>query len=570
MQQLLELLARPLAIAAQLRATNRQAFNLIIAALTLAAVLLGGFYLLDPGAPEILASNLSPADRTVIALMLRRRGIPFTLGPDSVSVPSRRFEQAEQVLAASPGFAGGGEGFSLFDRGGFGQSDFDQQVDYQRSLQGELERTIMQIRGIENARVMLAMGRPSPFALGDGDTAHASVMITTVPGATLDSTTARAIAHLVANSVRGLSADNVSVTNQNGTILYPPDHNGELGEAIRLRNQLEHRLRDKVSALLSRIMGKNRYAVEVSVAVDTSRITKREETYGKGTAPAVLSEEHAVSPASLARLAAGIPGLTSNLPVPTPKPTPAANAPNASQAKAAAAAKTVASPNYASKDIVKYKPSSRMISSISSPIRIKRISVAAVLDGTYDGGHFKPLSKERLAEIKGLLAAAVGAQPGRGDSIDVQSAALSQPYVPPVPNPVTELRSLFSNPLYLYGAIGAGLLLVLVFLWLGVRMIKRLFQRRPEQVTVFEQPAAAQPTQLQGPSTEPVAASSAGAGAAMPATSEAIAELRSRINEAVENNPDAATEILRRWLSQANGNGNGANHEASAEGAGEA
>jgi len=192
-----------------------------------------------------------------------------------------------------------------------------------------------------------------------------------------------------------------------------------------------------------------------------------------------------------------------------------------------------------------------------------------VLDGTYEGGHFKPLSKERLGEIKGLLAAAVGAEPGRGDSIDVQSAALSQPYVPPVPNPVTELRSLFGNPLYLYGAIGAGLLLVLALLWLGVRMIKRFFQRRPEQVTVFEQPAAAaQPAQLQVPSTEPVAASSAGVGAATPATSEALAELRSRINEAVENNPDAATEILRRWLSQTNGNG--ANHEAPAEGAGEA
>lgn len=574
MQPLLELFARPLAAIARLRAANRQAFNLIVGALVLAAVLLGVFYAFNPGAPEILASNLSPADRTALALMLRRRAIPFTLGTDSISVPARHFEQAEHVLAASPGFAGGSEGFSLFDRAGFGQSDFDQQVDYQRSLQGELERTIMQIRGVDNARVMLAMGRPSPFALGDGDTAHASVMVTTAPGAMLDSSTARAIAHLVANSVRGLSPDNVSVTNQNGAILYPPDHNGEMGEAVQLRNQLELRLQHKVSALLSRIMGKDRYAVEVSVAVDTSRTTSRQEIYGNGHGPTVLSEEHSVSPPGIGQLAMGIPGLTSNLPVPTPAPTPAAanppNAagPNARQNKNPAANSTATATDLARKDIVNYRPSSRMVSSVSSPVRIKRISVAAVLDGTYESGHFMPLSAQRLAEIKSLLAAAVGAQPERGDSIDVQSAALSQPYVPPVPNPVTQLRSLFSNPLYLYGAIGVGLLLVLALLWLVVRMIKRLFNRAPAQATLSEQSAAAaQPPILAG---EPAWIESSVSTDKPAAPSDAIADLRSRVNKAVERDPDVATEVLRRWLAQVDDHGNGAHHEATADGSGEA
>ena len=99
---------------------------------------------------------------------------------------------------------------------------------------------------------------------------------------------------------------------------------------------------------------------------------------------------------------------------------------------------------------------------VTAPVRIKRISVAAVLDGTYDGGHFKPLDAERLKSIQNLVAAAVGADLERGDLVDIQSAALSQPYVPPVPNPVTQLRSLMADPVHLYGAIGAGFFLLIV------------------------------------------------------------------------------------------------------------
>src|SRR5579872_2153500 len=139
------------------RASNRQLFNLIAAALSLGALICALLYLLNPGAPIVLASNLSAADRTALALRLRRQRIDFTLGADSISVPSGQITQARRLLDSSPGFSGGMEGFGLFDRSTMGQSDFDEQVNYQRSLQGEIERTLMDIRGIDNARVMLAM-----------------------------------------------------------------------------------------------------------------------------------------------------------------------------------------------------------------------------------------------------------------------------------------------------------------------------------------------------------------------------------------------------------------------------
>ena len=253
-------------------------------------------YFINPGAPVVLVANLNPADRTALALRLRRHDIKFTLGADSITVGSRDVSQARTLLQSSPGFSGGSEDFTLFDRSTMGQSDFDEQVNYQRSLQGELERTIMDIHGIDSARVMLAMGRPSPFALGPSEAERASVMLTTAPGATIDAAMAAAIAHLVATSVRGLEPDSITVTGNDGAVLYPPQKNdGELGEAMRLRNDFEHRLEGKVSTLLSRIMGENRYAVQIAVDVDASHVTSNETQYGKGDTT-VLSEEHSQTP----------------------------------------------------------------------------------------------------------------------------------------------------------------------------------------------------------------------------------------------------------------------------------
>src|SRR5208283_2199165 len=469
MKQLQEYFNQVLALIADFRGRNRQLFNLIAGTLGFALAIGAALYVINPGAPVVLVANLNPADRTALALRLRRHDIKFSLGPDSITVPSREFTSAHALLESSPGFSGGSEDFSLFDHSTMGQSDFDEQVNYQRSLQGELERTIMDIRGIDSARVMLAMGRPSPFAMGPAEAERASVMLTTAPGATVDTTMAAAIAHLVATSVRGLDVNSITVTGNDGAVLFPTsNHDGELGEALRLRNDFEHRLESKVGSLLERVMGNGRYAVQVAVDIDASRVTSTDKLYGKGD-QAVVSEEHSQTPAG-ASAVGGIPGLTSNLPIANPNPKPGADTlpppttdddaavkDDASAAKTAAAktetaSKTSTADTLSTKSIVNYQPSLRETNTVTAPVRIKRISVAAVLDGTYDGGHFKPLDAERLKSIQNLVAAAVGADLERGDLVDIQSAALSQPYVPPVPNPVTQLRSLMADPLHLYSA----------------------------------------------------------------------------------------------------------------------
>jgi flagellar M-ring protein FliF len=583
MQQLQKFLSAMIKAIGTFREGNRQLFNLIAGTIALAAGICAALYVIKPGAPVIVASNLSPSDRTALALRLRHNDIDFTLGPDSIMVPSHEWNRAHALLESSPGFSGGAEDFSLFDHSTMGQSDFDEQVNYQRSLQGELERTIMDIRGIDSARVMLAMGRPSPFAMGPAEAERASVMLTTAPGATVDATMAAAIANLVATSVRGLDVNSITVTGNDGAILYPAQNrDGELGEAMRLRNDFEHRLETKVSALLGRIMGDGRYAVQVAVDIDASRVTSTDKLYGKGD-QAIVSEEHSQSPPGGDLAGGGIPGLTSNLPGGSNKPFSDASAqPGAeddtSPKPAAIKTETQSPPKLdemSRKDIVNYQPSSHETNTVTAPVRIKRITVAAVLDGTYDGGHFKPLDDERLKSIKNLVAAAVGADLTRGDLVDIQSAALSQPYVPPVPNPVTQLRSLMADPLHLYGAIGAGFVLVVLMLWMVKRSISRkLANRRAAREASPRSVEKEAPTKSETPAPEPSVPGEPAPAPVIDREQADYEETKKRVNLEVERNPEAAAAILRKWLTEnpieastngiahANGNGNGAHSEA--------
>ena len=569
MQQLQKYLSRMVDLIGAFREGSRQLFNLIAGTLAVALGICAVLYIVNPGAPVMLAANLNPADRTALALRLRHNNIDFTLGPDSITVPSHEWSHAHALLESSPGFSGGSEDFSLFDHSTMGQSDFDEQVNYQRSLQGELERTIMDIRGIDSARVMLAMGRPSPFAMGPSEAERASVMLTTAPGATVDAAMAAAIAHLVATSVRGLDVNSITVTGNDGAVLFPTqNHDGELGEAMRIRNDFEHRLEDKVSSLLGRIMGDGRYAVQVAVDVDASHMTSTDKVYGKGDQAAIISEEHSQTPGSEASGGGGIPGLTSNLPVANPNPKPfsdAAAQPGAEDETAAAKPppKTdtqqtqTKSDDVARKDVVNYQPSSHETNTVTAPVRIKRITVAAVLDGTYDGGHFKPLDAERLKSIKGLVAAAVGADLERGDLVDIQSAALSQPYVPPVPNPVTQLRSMMADPIHLYEAIGAGAFLLIVMLWMVKRSISRSLARRHAAREASPKVVEKEPTkQDETPATTSVPGEPAPVATPEQANYE---EIRKRVNLEVDRSPEAAAAILRKWLAEnpTNGNGNG-------------
>ncbi|MGH7905349.1 MAG: flagellar basal-body MS-ring/collar protein FliF [Candidatus Binataceae bacterium] len=521
----------------RVRAKNPRLFDVVAAAG--AAVLLVGALIAAFSSTDsvILASNLPPADQMALEMRLRRQGISFHNDQGAIEIPENRAREAREMLRSQPDFAGGGEGFSLFDHLGLGETAFAEQVTYQRALQGELERTIMNIKGIENARVMLALGRPSPFALGARQSSHASVVLTAAPGAVIDELTARAIAHVVAASAAGLEPDNVVVTQNDGTALYPPPHAslGQAGDALEVRRKIERELTEKADQLLKGITGDGLYRVEVSVGLDSER---RQETVFDydGKNEARLSEERTVGPASPGER--GIPGLTANLPKPQALPSPSAAKPVAkpkAAATPAAQSQTAYLKPVMQKEIINYEPSTHKVERTSEPLTIERISLAAVVDGTYKDGTFQPLSPARLKEIQRLLAAAVGAVPERGDLVEVSSAALTHPYIPPAPAFADRVKTLLNNPKTILSGAGTALLMLILALWFITRRIRRASAARQ----LKREMQKAEPKRMAEPAQDRTAMAASAEG-----------DLRTRASILSERNPDSAAAVLRRWIKE--------------------
>ncbi len=521
------------------RAKNRLVFDVGCGVLVAALVAVAAIAAHWSEDTEVLATNLSPADMATLKLRLRRHGIGYIAGQDWVKVTDGRIHEAKELLLSGPGFSGGQAGFSLFDRPALGASDFVEQVAYQRALQGELERTIMDMRSIENARVMLAISRPSPFALGPEQGSRASVMLTPVFGGVIDGITARAIAHLVASALPGLRADDVSVTLNDGTVLFPAPNSDGFSEAVMVRQKMERELEAKADQILQKVMGSGRYVVEVSVELDERKRLETMHLYGNGNKPAVVSEEHNEEPVA-DKTAMGIPGLTSNLPIPSPVPSRNdQNQADAAKPQSGATPKAVPTPAaissnspYSRHDVINYRPSSRDIQETREAFAVRRVSVAAVVDGIYKGSVFEPQPEERLREIKSLLTAAVGGDPARGDVVEVKSAALAHPYVPPPPSFAEQLRDLFSNLTYVTAAATLGLLIVGLGGWMAVRSLRRrrLANRLKKQISEI----------------------SDAAGAAEKGRVEAKPEhdLRLRVNSEAERDPAAVAAILRKWMEE--------------------
>src|SRR5581483_286768 len=458
--------------------------------------------------------------------------------PDSISVRRSDLERAEILLGSMPGFPGGGSGFSLFDDPKLSESDFDEQVNYQRAIQGELERAIMNIRGIQGAKVMLAMDDAPPFAFSRPGFARASVLLATSPGASIDGAIARSIAMLVAGSVRGLSPERVTVTGNDGVILYPPPPQGDMADQLYARSEIERRLTLKARELLERIMGQGRYAVQVAVELDSTKVSVKDNAYKPGP---ITAEEHSLQP--IPQPPSGILGPTSNLPSPIPQPTPTDTrgaTPNATPTPSVVE-------KFIEKRIVDYKPSETETTTFQGALKIKRISVAAVVDGTYDGGAFAPLSGDRLDEIRNLLAAAVGVDLERGDRIDVESVALSRPYQPPPQiDPLREFKELMSNPRYLYGGATVGFVLFAGVGWLFFRTIKRSINNRrlrkmAERIAVRE--------------TSGGAAESSSVVKDVPGEVQSFVDLKHALNREVEADIENAAEIIRTWVNDASNGG---------------
>ena len=233
-----------------------------------------------------LYTSLPPEDAAAIVQKLREGGVDYRLPEPggSVLVPSAKLAELRLTMAAEGLPKTGRIGFELFDKANLGATEFAEHVNYRRAVEGELERSVMSLAEVEQARVHITFPKDSVF-VEEQQPAKASVLVKLRPGMHLNPRNVLAIDHLIASAVEGLTPDQVSVVDMNGNLLgrprKPEDPDGVQGneEALEYRHKAETELLSKVNATLEPLLGADRFRAGVSLEFDLSAAEQSEELF---------------------------------------------------------------------------------------------------------------------------------------------------------------------------------------------------------------------------------------------------------------------------------------------------
>ena len=481
---------------------------------------------------QILYSNLSAEDASAVVGKLRDGHIPYELSSDgaAILVPSDQVHELRLQLASQGLPQGGGVGFELFDRNTFGATEFVQKLNYKRALQGELTRTISQLSEVSQARVHLVTPERALFS-DRQEAPRASVVLTLRPGRVLSETQVQGVVHLVASSVEGLQPDAVTVVDSHGRILSKSS--GGESETFKMTNsQLDYRravekdMENKIQTMLEQVVGPGKAAVRVSAVLDLRQVELTEEKFDPDTA-AVRSEQRSQEKASGSSEsgASGIPGVTSNVP-------PAAQ----TQAPAAANGTTNQNNSQKKNEVINYELS-KTVSRIIEPVgTIKTLSVAALVDGTYEAAKgtnnqatrkYVPRTAEEMKKLEDLVKNAMGYSQTRQDQVVVtnvpfeNNGVIDEETAAPQAAPVNLSKWL---PIIRYGV---GLILAMIVMLFIIRPILGV-------LTAGSRTASMGAVQLQGegeivrPALPP----------------------RDQFLQIARENPQAAAGVVKRWVQE--------------------
>ena len=416
------------------------------AALALAIALIVGLLLWSkPADYAVLFSNLDERDGGAIITSLQQMNVPYRFSDNgsAILVPSSQVHDLRLRLAAQGLPRGGNVGFELMDNQKLGITQFAEQINYQRAVEGELARTIQNIGAVSAARVHLAIPKKTGF-LRDKEKPSASVMVTLRPGRVLDEAQIAGIVHLVSSSVPELTPDRVTVVDQSGNLLTrsPNQNKGDLdAKQLAFIQEMEASYVRRVESILEPIVGAGNFKAQVAVDVDFNQTELTSESYRPNPAPdQAIRSQHIEERYGGDQAPQGVPGaLTNQPPVPATAPI---TTPEVGQGAAATAAggkrERTATINY---------ELDRTIQHTKKALGdVRRLTVAVVInqktETTREGVKTIP-SDEELAQLEKLVQNAVGLNPTRGDSITV-SGALFAGKVEEIPPPWW--KRLWSDP----------------------------------------------------------------------------------------------------------------------------
>ncbi|MCL2895325.1 flagellar basal-body MS-ring/collar protein FliF [Brenneria tiliae] len=515
---------------------------------------------------RVLYSNLNDRDGGAIVQQLTQMAIPyrFAEGGGALLIPADKVHETRLRLAQAGLPKGGAVGFELLDQEKFGISQFSEQINYQRALEGELSRTIETLGPVQNARVHLAMPKPSLF-VREQKAPSASVTLNLYPGRALDEGQINAIAYMVSGSVAGLPPDNVTVVDQNGRLLTQSDGTGRDLNAAQLKytNEVESRYQRRIEAILSPMVGTGNVHAQVTAQLDFASREQTDEQYQPNKAPekaAIRSQQLSQSEQRGGANLGGVPGALSNQPSPAPVApitTPAANANNnagnqaaqnqAGQQNNATAAQTGAAtlPSNTRRDeTTNYEVDRTIRHTKQSAGTVQRLSVAVVVNYLPAGEEGQPaaLSEAQLKQIEDLTREAMGFSSERGDSINVVNTPFTQSTEGGSELPFWQQQAFFDL------LINAGRwLLVLIVAWI---LWRKLVRPQLQQKTQQQEAALAAAAVGKGGKDDVVVSLSTSEAELQRKSQQRVsAELQSqRIRDLAENDPRVVALVIRQWM----------------------
>jgi flagellar M-ring protein FliF len=478
-----------------------------------------------------LYSGLRSEEAQSLASRLAAKNILHQVSPDggSLLVPEDKLDASRLETAAAGLPRSARLGFELFDTPNWAGSDFTEKVNYQRALEGELERTLATLSEVEAVRVHLVMPQESLFTEQQHD-AKAAVILKTRSGH-LSEQAQQAIPQLVASAVDRLRPENVTVVDADSNT--PLLHNREAagGQAYGLDEELAKTL----VHTLEPVVGADHVRASVHVEYELGTSEDTQETYDPKTA-ATLTQEHSEE-SSTGGAPAGVPGTASNVPSGTP---PAALSPGAEQSTSRSDATT-------------YAVSKSLHHSVEPPGRVHRIAAAVLVDDavevTEQAGKRTSTRRKRTADemkqIEELAQAAIGVNTQRGDVLAVENLSFQQSPVEPLPLPPTRTehwRSLVEPWAWALRYVGLAALFFVTY-WLVLRPVKK------QALAAFRE----LPGRLTGHMTPQTAAAGAVAGSVEEVLEEGgkrASHLKRMLTEKVKAEPEAASRLVQGWMQQ--------------------
>jgi len=492
--------------------TPRGRIVLALSAVAVIAILFLGMQIAGRPSYALVSTGLDPSDTGKVAGALDEAGIKYELRNNGTALAVEKAQTAQARIALAGKGLGGGSGsqpgFELFDKQKIGTSDFQQQVTYQRALEGQISKTIDQVQGVNGAQVRLVLADDQLFS-ESSTPATAAVLLTGASNA-LDPSAVRGIAQLVSSSVKGLKTSNVSITDGGGELLWPRGEGGTGGGVSKqtVEARYEAQVEAGLAALLTRTVGPGKAEVQVSADVNADEATKDELLYAKKGTPLKQTTESEKLANGATAPAGGATGTTGNVP-------------SLAQATSGAGANQ----GYDRKSsTTEYGVDKTVVRTKVAPGAVNKLNVALIVDKTVPAAEIPALQK--------AVSSAAGIDLTRGDTLAVSQIAFAK--VPkaaaPGAGPAGGMIGYAK-----YGAAGVGLL---GFLFFSARQLRRregeMLMREPNWLREIEAPTTL--ARLEGGPRASV----------LPERSTDPA--RQQVEELAAREPERVAQQIRTWM----------------------